>query len=199
MLTEQAIYSNLPQRNELPLGSCPHETQLFSQRNPLFALEAWVKGGTGKGKLLSDIHPAGSSYTGDKVFLCCGTKGDWWPEPSAVTAPFPSLLSYTGVVRELPVPWHIAQSSELCLSLLMDTQDQAGLLFPRFLKPCMFNYGLLANINPSAPKEDYSSLKEHRDKPGGRVYCLSPTSPSEHPKPEQHVHTLYSHFIPFQE
>lgn len=40
------------------------------------SLKAWVKGGTVKGKLLSDIHPAGPSYTGDKVFLCCGTKGN---------------------------------------------------------------------------------------------------------------------------
>lgn len=48
----------------------------FSARETLFTLKAWVKGGTGKGKLLPDIHPAGSSYTGDKVFLCCGTKGD---------------------------------------------------------------------------------------------------------------------------
>lgn len=78
----------------------------------------------------------------------------------------------------------------------MDTQDQAGLLFPRFLKPCMFNYRLIGNINLSTPKEDYSSLKEHRDKPGGREHCLSPASPLEYPKPEQHVHILTFNTLP---
>lgn len=81
-------------------------------------------------------------------------KGDSWSEPSAVRAPFPSPLSQPVAVRELPVPWPIAHSSELCLSLLMDTQDQGGLLFPKFLKPRMFNYRLLGNINPSILKED---------------------------------------------
>lgn len=98
------------------------------------------------------------------------------------------------MVRELLCPGLLLTGSELCLSLLMDTQDQ-GLLLPRFLRPCMFNYGLLSNINPSIPKEDYSSLKEHRDKPGGRELGLSLASPSEHPKPEQHVCILIFHTL----
>lgn len=43
------------------------------------------------------------------------------------------------------------------------------------------------------PREDYSPLKQHRDKPRGRDPGLSPASPSEDPKPER-VH-ISSHFV----
>lgn len=86
----------------------------------------------GKGKLLSDIHPAGSSYTGDKVFLCCGTKGTDGLSPSS-PAPFPSPPSRAAAVTELPVPWLLLTALS-CAFLAHGHTGSSRTALSRFLK-----------------------------------------------------------------
>lgn len=123
---------------------------------------------------------------------CAVAQKGTWSEPSTDTAPFPSPPSHTVAVRELPVPWPTAHSSELCLSLLMDTQDQGRLLFPTFLKPHMFNYRLSGNINPSIPKEDYSSWKSIGTNQDGKNPA-SPSQPFRRSQTRACVHILTFH------
>lgn len=125
---------------------------------------------------------------------CAVAQKGTWSEPSTVTAPFPSPPSHTVAVRELPVPRPTAHSSELCLSLLMDTQIKEDYSFPRSSSPACLITGSQATLIQVHLRKITVTWKSIGTNQDGKNPA-SPSQPFRRSQTRARVHILTFHTL----